>query len=261
MSTNDYEEAHEAIDFALAIDDSNAEALTLKAFCYQQSGELQKSCDYYLRLAEQQENKTRAYLALAKTYFEMQDYTSSIYYIEALLDNKDALSKYELSELYGDIALCHAALKHIGVGQASIRRSLELNETAKAENQAKGELYFRQALNLIMEDERLDYLFTIGAACFDTQNFKLAAQYYEQINREFPDNAPATYFFLAYCYFYLEEAISCMHYIAKMKHELPDAYSNLGTSDSILSDTRFNELMRNLKDSVNNGKVDLDNFL
>lgn len=52
-----------------------------------------------------------------------------------------------------------------------------------------------------------------------------------------------------------------MHYIAKMKHELPDAYSNLGTSDSILSDTRFNELMRNLKDSVNNGKVDLDNFL
>ena len=42
---------------------------------------------------------------------------------------------------------------------------------------------------------------------------------------------------------------------------LPDAYSNLGTSDSILSDTRFNELMRNLKDSVNNGKVDLDNFL
>lgn len=109
MSTNDYEEAHEAIDFALAIDDSNAEALTLKAFCYQQSGELQKSCDYYLRLAEQQENKTRAYLALAKTYFEMQDYTSSIYYIEALLDNKDALSKYELSELYGDIALCHAA--------------------------------------------------------------------------------------------------------------------------------------------------------
>ena len=162
MSTNDYEEAHEAIDFALAIDDSNAEALTLKAFCYQQSGELQKSCDYYLRLAEQQENKTRAYLALAKTYFEMQDYTSSIYYIEALLDNKDALSKYELSELYGDIALCHAALKHIGVGQASIRRSLELNEndpdtlivagrfflmeakacndeTAKAENQAKGD--------------------------------------------------------------------------------------------------------------------------
>ena len=284
LSTNDYEEAHEAIDFALAIDDSNAEALTLKAFCYQQSGELQKSCDYYLRLAEQQENKTRAYLALAKTYFEMQDYTSSIYYIEALLDNKDALSKYELSELYGDIALCHAALKHIGVGQASIRRSLELNEndpdtlivagrfflmeakacndeTAKAENQAKGELYCRQALNLIMEDERLDYLFTIGAACFDTQNFKLAAQYYEQINREFPDNAPATYFFLAYCYFYLEEAISCMHYIAKMKHELPDAYSNLGTSDSILSDTRFNELMRNLKDSVNNGKVDLDNFL
>lgn len=67
--------------------------------------------------------------------------------------------------------------------------------------------------------------------------------------------------FLAYCYFYLEEAISCMHYIAKMKHELPDAYRNLGTSDSILSDTRFNELMRNLKDSVNNGKVDLDNFL
>ena len=52
-----------------------------------------------------------------------------------------------------------------------------------------------------------------------------------------------------------------MIYIEMMKHELPDAYSNLGKSDSILSDTRFNELMRNLKDSVNNGKVDLDNFL
>ena len=52
-----------------------------------------------------------------------------------------------------------------------------------------------------------------------------------------------------------------MNYIQTIKHELPDAYRNLGTRDSILSDTRFNELMRNLKDSVNNGKVDLDNFL
>ena len=44
-----YEEANEALDFALAIDDENTDSLTLKAFGYHQAGNLKESCDYYLR--------------------------------------------------------------------------------------------------------------------------------------------------------------------------------------------------------------------
>lgn len=277
------EEAHEAIDFALAIDDSNTDSLTLKAFCYRQSGDFQKACDYYLRLADHSENKIRAYLTLTRVYFDMQDYTSAILYIELLLEHQEELSKYERSELYGNIALCHAALGHAGVGLSYIRQSIELNENdpethinagyfflmeannsdkpTKEENRAKAKLHFQQALNLIPKDERCDILLMIASACFDAQHFRFSAQYFEQVNSEYPDKAQPTYFFLVYCYFYMQQLNPCLHYIAKIRKEQPDIYESLGTNDSQITDERFNELMRNLKDNINDGTINLDNFL
>ena len=50
LQQEQYEKAHEAFDFALAIDENNTETLTLKAFLYSQTANIKESINYYLRL-------------------------------------------------------------------------------------------------------------------------------------------------------------------------------------------------------------------
>ena len=254
------------MDFALAIDDENTDSLTLKAFGYHQAGNLKESCDYYLRLANVSKNKTKAYLALAQIYLEMRDHASAISYIEKLINRKSGLTDYELAELYSDTALCHAYLGHTENGYKYINQALELNEhdaeiriaagrffTIEAQksdiseeeqenNLRNAEHQFTRALEFTPKEERFDVLFKIGSLYFDEHNFEYANQYFELINKEFPEDADATYFFLAYGYYHQQESASFMHYLAKIRKEIPDMYATMGTGDTILMiDTYFNE--------------------
>lgn len=281
-----YEEANEALDFALAIDDENTDSLTLKAFGYHQAGNLKESCDYYLRLANVSKNKTKAYLALAQIYLEMRDHASAISYIEKLINRKSGLTDYELAELYSDTALCHAYLGHTENGYKYINQALELNEhdaeiriaaerffTIEAQksdiseeeqenNLRNAEHQFTRALEFTPKEERFDVLFKIGSLYFDEHNFEYANQYFELINKEFPEDADATYFFLAYGYYHQQESASFMHYLAKIRKEIPDMYATMGTGDTILmTDTYFNEALRAIKEDVSTGKINLNKYL
>ena len=285
LQSGEYENAHEAFDFALAIDDTDKETLALKAFCYRQNGHLQEACEYYLRLAKVSENKASVYLALAKVYFDMRNYNSSIDYIQKLLKHKSELTRYELAELDCDIALCHASLGHTSTGYPYIYEAISLNEhdpdirisaghffliesgngndPEKKENDLdNAETQFEYALKFSAKEERCDTLFTIASACFDVQNYKYANRYFRLINEEFPDNARSTYFFMIYGYFYLQQLTPFMHYLAKIKEEIPEMYAALGNDTSMmLSDSRFNELMREMKENISNGKIDLNKYL
>lgn len=65
LQQEQYENAHEAFDFALAIDENNTETLTLKAFLYSQTANIKESINYYLRLEKATEKKPPVYMALA----------------------------------------------------------------------------------------------------------------------------------------------------------------------------------------------------
>ena len=73
------------------------------------------------------------------------------------------------------------------------------------------------ALEFTPKEERFDVLFKIGSLYFDEHNFEYANQYFELINKEFPEDADATYFFLAYGYYHQQESASFMHYLAKIR--------------------------------------------
>ncbi len=67
LQQEQYEKAHEAFDFALAIDENNTETLTLKAFLYSQTANIKESINYYLRLEKATEKKPPVYMALARS--------------------------------------------------------------------------------------------------------------------------------------------------------------------------------------------------
>ena len=106
--------------------------------------------------------------------------------------------------------------------------------------------------------KKLSYLFAVAAsaaclcACTDVTDVLPA----EQIP------ADATYFFLAYGYYHQQESASFMHYLAKIRKEIPDMYATMGTGDTILmTDTYFNEALRAIKEDVSTGKINLNKYL
>lgn len=284
IQLSEFEAAHESLDFALAIDENNTDTIMLKAFCFHRSGNLTEAANYYLRLAEVSGDITRPYLALSKIYIDTLDYQSAMPYLEDLLKKSSELTQYELAELYCDAAICQAALKDLTKGDEYISTAIELNENdpdirisagryflmaVKVDKSEGGKMedinsatdQFEKALQLAPEDERFNTLFNIATTCFDVQNFECAIGYFETINKEFPEEANVTYFFMIYAYFYTRKFQSFMHYYAKIYKELPNMYDKMGTHDYLLKDENFNELLRELKKNVSNGTTDLNKYL
>ena len=281
-----YEDANEAFDFALAIDENDTEALTFKAFIYAQAGNFQEAINYYLRVEKTVERKAPVYTALASIYFDLKDYDLALKYIQKLLKDKEELASFELSGIYGIAALCQAALGYPEKGTMYINQALELNdhdvetricaghffaitarypdisERERKDNIDKAEYQFELAIQFAPREEQMDTLFKIGSKYFDEHLFEYACRYFERMNQEFPSNAHSTYFFLIYGYYYLQKTKPLLHYLAKIWKELPELYASLGTTDgTLMTDSIFNEAMRGIKEEISRGNINLNKYL
>ena len=286
LQQEQYEKAHEAFDFALAIDENNTETLTLKAFLYSQTANIKESINYYLRLEKATEKKPPVYMALAGLHFEMKDYETAMKYTQKLLKQKQEITAFELTDIYSIAALCHVALGHpeegymyldqvlkqngndaetrIYAGQffTIMAGSKDISEEERKNNIDKAEEQFNLALEFTPKEERMDILFKIGSKYFDEHLFEYANRYFEQINKEFPHNAHSTYFFLIYGYLYLQQPGPFIHYLAKINKELPDTYAALGVDENAqFPDQLFNEAICVIKDDISKGKLNLNNYL
>lgn len=285
IEIGEYENAHEALDFALAIDGNDEEALLTKAYCYHECDALEEANQYYLRYAEVASDKAMAYLAVTKVYIDQQAYGTAMEYAMKSFESKPGLNQSERGELACYMALCHAALGHVGEGDKWLREAFKQSQDEKKTSIYAGQYYllearhckrekernqyvsraeqqFTLALMLAMKEERLETLYTIGMTCFDMQELTFAACYFEMINREYPYEAQDTYYFLAYIYIHLQNTSAFMHYLAKMKKEIPEAYNRLGNESSLHQpDLRFNNLMREIKEKIIKENIDLNNYL
>ena len=163
LQQEQYENAHEAFDFALAIDENNTETLTLKAFLYSQTANIKESINYYLRLEKATEKKPPVYMALAGLHFEMKDYETAMKYTQKLLKQKQEITAFELTDIYSIAALCHVALGHPEEGYMYLDQVLKQNG-----NDAETRIYAGQFFTImagskdISEEERKNNIDKIG---------------------------------------------------------------------------------------------------
>lgn len=276
-----FEAAHEALDFASAIDENNADTLALKAFCFHHTGNRKEASKFYLKLAETSGDITRPYQSLSKLHMETGEYEIATHYLEALLEKRSKMTNYELAEIYCNAAICHAMLGHDDKGNEYLTIGTNLNEHDPETHIARGRFMlitaprskrreltydmatyeFEQALNLVSKDERMDILLSISTACFDSQNYDYTIRYLETLNKEYPEMTHFTYLFLIYCYFYTRQDYQFLHYLAKMKQEYPDMFAQLGTTQSIVADECFNEVLCKIIDDIHQGNLDLNMYL
>lgn len=281
IQLGNFEAAHEALDFASAIDENNTDTLALKAFCFHHTGNRKEASKYYLKMAEASGDIIRPYQLLGKLHMETGEFETAAHYLEALLENRSKITDYELSEIYCNAAICHAMLGNNDKGAEYLSAGTRLNENAPEVHIARGRFMliiapnaerreltydmatheFEQALKLVPKDERMDILLNISTACFDAQNYDYSIRYLEILNKEYPEMTHFTYLFLIYCYFYTQQDYQFLHCLAKMKQEYPDMFAQLGTAHTMVTDDCFNEVLRKITDDVRHGILDLNMYL
>lgn len=286
LQLNHYAEANEALDFALAIDENDAEALYLKALYATYTGQREKSCDYFQRLLAYPEKQAIARLSLSRFYQNEKNYEASLEQLRHLVEKEDELTPLERSELYQHYAQCCAAQGNKDEGEVYLRKAFEntpypdeleiehgrfymtllqqsSTDDEKEYYRQEADKHFQKALQIsILPKDRLVTLFNIASLYFDSTEFASASTYFEHITSEYPSETKTTYFFLLHCYLQLQDAQKFFHYLAKMRKEWPELYEVLGTTpDTSMDDLRFMGLIQMLKENINNGNIDLDKYL
>lgn len=267
------EEAHEAIDFALAIDDKDLNALILKAFIYRQTDNPKAAVPIYQQLISLDHDSCRFRRPLIEIYIMEKMYEPAIPELLTMI-NSGEYQEYELAELNAALAICYAGTGKGEAGEEFIRTAQRYNGDdvrvcvsigqyflVYEGHDTDAEAAFDRALDNTPADERYTTLMDISSACIGERKFRTATKYFELAIAEYPDRAKLIYSFLTLCYFYLKETDALLHNLAKVKEVTPEVYADLGTNNAIIPDKAFNDLLQVLKNNIASGKIDLNNYL
>ena len=273
LQIDNFEEAHEAIDFALAIDDKDLNALNLKAVAYKQGENPQAALPIYKKMVGIDSDQYRSRRLLVEMYILEKMYEEAIPELLTLI-NSGKYQKYELAELNASLAICYAGTGKGKKGEKFARTAQRYNGDdvrvclsigqyflVCEDHDPEAEASFKHALDVTPTDERYTTLMEISSICIGERKFRMAAKYFEQAIDEYPEKAKLIYTFLTLCYFYLKETEGLLHNLAKVREVTPEVYERLGTDTTIIPDKAFNDLLLIVKENIDCGKINLDKYL
>lgn len=254
-------DAHEAFDFALAIEDNNEIALTLKALAYRQGGNMKEAVRYHQKALEASDDPYTQLPGLIQTCIDASKYKMAMDYVLRMLEQYR--SRFDMKQLVMvniDMAICFVGLKQPKKAEMYIELAQQLDCTdpdvqlqiVRYYLRCKGKKrkavsIFEEVLSKQPEEYRAETLISMASACFDTLHFDLALKYFEQVAEEFPQARNATLFFMLCCHHYLDDFTNEISILIEMKYQMPEVYEALGTDKSPVNDREFNDCIRELK--------------
>ena len=256
------EQAHESIDFALAIDDTNEEALETKGFCYLQCENYPEAIVIFDKLLDSTKNKNRIYSFIAKCYIELELVDKALATCLNWLKDCQNLTDYEKSEIYSYIAMCYSQLNAPNEGMKYIDASIGLNPFYRGTIIQKGMLHlqleenaiaeelFQKALDISPEDEQLEILYSISNCYLWLEKYIETTEWCKKIILNYPNDQLEALFIMASCYYHLGNPNICLNYIVNAweisKHQF---------DETLLKDKRFTIMFNGMKDLLENYNI------
>lgn len=181
---NQYENAIEAYDYSLVINEKDTISLIQKGHCYFQLAQWQDAVEAYLEYEPTTSDKWRIWLFIAECYEKMENFSRALHYYK--LSYKEMDDNYEA--IVG-IVVCLLELELLQESLEYIHKALEIeSETADTwiymaeakmglgENKEALEAY-HQAVSI--NPNQPDALLEMGNIYMDFADFKAALKYYE----------------------------------------------------------------------------------
>jgi tetratricopeptide (TPR) repeat protein len=246
LAQNEIEKAHEAIDFALAINENDTEALEVKGFCYIQSENYEEALKIFHQLLPQSKTPSRIYALLAKCYMDLEKAAEAKDTCLKWLKSCPKLTGFEKSEIYSYISLCCFNLYQPEEGMKYIDAALDLEPSFRGAIMQKGMLYlqlndiqeaerlFQRVLDISPDDEQSEILYNVANSYFFLHMYPSTIEWCEKIIRNYPDEQTEALYLTACSYYSMFDIEQCLKLLALIWQK-----SNNSFDDEYLNDKRF----------------------
>ena len=253
LAQNDIEKAHEAIDFALAIDENNLEALEVKGFCHMQNENYEEALAIFQQLLPLSKTPSRIYALLVKCYLDLERATEAKQTCQQWLKECPQLTGFERSEIFSYISMCCFNLYQPEEGMKYIDAALDLEPSFRGAMLQKGMLYlqmgqneeaaqlFQKVLDISPDDEQSEIIYNVANSYFFLHMYPEAIEWCEKIIQSYPDEQTEALYLIACSHYSMFDIDSCMKYLT-----IVWKLSNNRFEDEYIEDKRFNHMFTNI---------------
>ena len=253
FAQNETEKAMEAVDFALAIDENNPEALELKGFCHLQNEEYEAALFIYHQLLPQSKTPSRIYALLVKCYMDMEKATEAKAVCHEWLKQCPKLTGFEKSEIYSYISLCCFNLYQPEEGMKYIDAALDLEPAFRGAILQKGMLHlqmqetkeaeklFQKVMDISPDDEQSEILYNVANAYFFLHMYPSTIEWCNKIIRDYPDEQTEALYLTACSYYSMFDLESCLKCLTQIWE-----INGKQFEEEYLNDKRFKHMFANI---------------
>ena len=257
LAQDKLEQAHEAIDFALAIDENNQEALEVKGFCHMQSENYEEAIAIFQDLLPEYSKSSRIYPPLVKCYLDSDKPEEAKEACLEWLKQCPQMSAYEKSEIYSYIAMCCFNLNQSEEGMKYIDAALDLEPGFRGAILQKGmfhiqlgenkeaEQLFLKVMDISPDDEQSEIIYNIANSFFFLQMYPETIEWCQKIIQEYPEEQTEALYLIACSYYNMSDMDSCMRHLAIVFQK-----SNFCFEEEYLNDKRFSHMFADISNFI-----------
>ena len=254
LAQNEVEKAHEAVDFALAIDETNREALEVKGYCHIQLENYESALALYQNLLPDSKTPSRIYAMIVKCYLDMEKASEAKETCKEWLKKCPKLTGFEKSEIFSYISMCCFNLQQPIEGMKYIDAALNLEPSFRAAILQKGMLHlqlmqnneaaqlFQKVLDISPDDEQSEIMYNVANSYYFLQRYRETIEWCERIVRNYPDEQTEALHLIASSYYYMFDIESCLKYLAQIWKASDNRFE-----DEYLNDKRFNPMFTDIE--------------
>lgn len=273
IRTMNMEKAMEAMDFAMAIDDRDLTNWELKSHCMFINGQTEEGFRCLKHIEEEAADKTYIQSLILMHHFMLQDFPQVLEYCDLLLQTP-SLRKEEIADLYHKRALANLHLQRMEECRKDLETGFSYDACHSGLYLAQGE-YFLQQLRL--EDAQLAFqkalqyayysegetLEIIGIAYLRSNYILEALDSFLELERQFPEIMQRNYYFMAYCYFLLQQPQETFTYLVRGTVYCPEVLDENERVfvEQTMPDPEFFTLANDIARQIQSGELDPSPYL
>ena len=261
LAQDEIEKALEAVDFSLAIEENNYDALEVKAYCFLQSENQEEAIAIYQQLLPRAKVPSRIYAPMVKSYMMLEKADEAKATCLEWLKKCPKLTSFEKSEIFSYISMCSFNLGQTLEGMEYIDAALNLEPSFRGAMLQKGMLHlqlkeydeaedlFYKVMDISPDDELSEVIYNIANSYYFLELYPETIAWCEKIILNYPDEQMEALHLIACSHYNMSDVHQCLRYLTQIWQ-----MNNSNFDEAYLNDKRFKHMFENIAQANKNYK-------
>ena len=261
LAQDEIEKALEAVDFSLAIEENNYDALEVKAYCFLQSENQEEAIAIYQQLLPRAKVPSRIYAPMVKSYMMLEKADEAKATCLEWLKKCPKLTSFEKSEIFSYISMCSFNLGQTLEGMEYIDAALNLEPSFRGAMLQKGMFHlqlkeydeaedlFYKVMDISPDDELSEVIYNIANSYYFLELYPETIAWCEKIILNYPDEQMEALHLIACSHYNMSDVHQCLRYLTQIWQ-----MNNSNFDEAYFNDKRFKHMFENIAQANKNYK-------